>query len=177
MTNRVYTILLVMGNTIINKIPWNRFRKFYFSLLGAKFAKNSVVFRRVEILGPKRLKIGSSSSIGWFTLMDSRGGVTIGENVTIASYCKLITGKHDIEDSMFCAEFYPIVIEDYAWICTGATILGGVTIGKGAVVCAGAVVTKDVPPMTVVGGVPAKEIRKRNTEPRFQDTMKWSFLC
>lgn len=84
--------------------------------------------------------------------------------MVIASYVKLITGSHHINSPQFEAEFKPIVIEDYAWICTGATIVQGVRIGEGAVVAAGAVVTHDVKPYTVVAGVPAKEIsvRERN---------------
>ena len=128
------------------------------------------------MIKPVNLKVGKGSSIGWFSLVDARGGITIGDNVTVASYCKMVTAKHDIEDPLFKASESPITIEDYAWICTGATILGGVTVGRGAVVMAGAVVTKDVPPMTVVGGVPAKFVKDRKTEPVFQDDMKWAFM-
>ena len=92
------------------------------------------------------------------------GGVKIGNNVCIASYVKLITGSHNINSPEFEAVFSPIVIEDYAWICTGATIIQGVRIGEGAVVAAGAVVTHNVKPYTVVGGVPAKEITTRSRD-------------
>jgi acetyltransferase-like isoleucine patch superfamily enzyme len=72
-----------------------------------------------------------------------------------------MTGSHDYKSRNFQGIFKPIVIEDYAWVGVGATILQGVTIGKGAVVCAGAVVTKDVPPYAVVAGVPAQTIDTR----------------
>ena len=173
---KIYWMLTVFGNTIINKIPVALIRKFYFRCLGTNFSSKSVIFRRVDILRPYGLSIGKSSSIGWFTLVDARGGIKIGNNVTIASYCKIITAKHDIEDSFFKAILEPVVIKDYAWICTGAIILSGVTIGRGAVVAAGAVVTKDVPDMAIVGGVPAKVIKYRKTEPLFNDDMKWSWL-
>lgn len=88
----------------------------------------------------------------------------IGDNVTIASYVKIITGSHDTQSKDFRAIFKPVVINDYAWICTGAMIQQGVTIGKGAVVAAGAVVTKDVPPYSIVGGVPAKVIGGRTED-------------
>ena len=176
--SRIYQICLFIWNTIINKIPINFVRKFFLKLLGAKLSGNCVIFRRCEMIKPLNLIVGKSSSIGWFTLVDARGGITIGENVTVASYCKLVTAKHDIEDPMFTASEAPIMIEDYAWVCTGATIFlgGGVKIGRGAVVMAGAVVTRDVPPMMVVGGVPAKIVKERKTEPVFQDDMKWVFL-
>ena len=172
----VYQFALLIYNTIINKIPNNWVRKMYLRLLGAKLSRNCVIFRRCEMIKPLELKVGRSSSIGWFSLVDARGGITIGNNVTVASYTKMVTAKHDIEDPMFSASVHPIVIEDYVWICTGATILGGVTIGRGAVVAAGAVVTKDVPPMTVVAGIPAREVKKRNTEPIFEDDMSWSLF-
>ncbi len=173
---RIYHICLLIWNTSINKIPINSLRKVLLRGLGAKLSSNCVIFRRCEMIKPMGLRVGKSSSIGWFTLVDARGGITIGDNVTVASYCRLVTAKHDIEDPMFTAIEEPIVIEDYAWICTGATILGGVTIGRGAVVMAGAVVTKDVPPMTVVGGVPARFVKERKTEPVFEDDMKWAWL-
>ena len=174
--SKLYGICLLIYNTIINKIPINIVRKFFLRLLGAKLSSNCVIFRRCEMIKPINLKVGRSSSIGWFSFIDARGSISIGNNVTIASYCKLVTAKHDVEDPMFRASENPIIIDDYVWICTGATILGGVSIGKGAVVAAGAVVTKDVPPMTIVGGIPAKYIKKRETEPIFQDDMKWAFL-
>ena len=79
----------------------------------------------------------------------------IGEDV------RLLTGSHDIGSVHFDLVTKPISVGDAAWIATGAIILPGVTIGEGAVVAAGAVVTKDVEPWTVVGGNPAKFIKKR----------------
>lgn len=173
---KAYWLCTVIGNTIVNKIPIWILRRIWLILMGAKIGKKSVLFRRVEILKPIKLRLGRQSSVGWFTLLDARGGIEIGDNVTVASYSKLITAKHNVDDPNFTAEYNKIIIKDYAWIATGATILGGVTIGKGAVVSAGAVVTKDVPDMAVVGGVPARIIRYRKEEPVFQDDMKWVWL-
>lgn len=162
---KIYSAInFIIGNVIINKIPIRSFRKLYYRLMGASIGKNSVIYRRVETLEPKKLQIGNNSSVGWFSLLDCRGGIKIGDNVTVASYCKLVTGSHNINDPKFTASFLPIEIGDYAWIGTGAIILQNVKIGKGAVVCAGAVVTKDVPDFTVAGGVPARYIKKRNKE-------------
>lgn len=172
----IYWVLIIFGNTIINKIPIRRLRRGYYRLLGANLTNTSVIFRKTDILSPRKLVMGKSSSVGWNVFLDARGGIKIGDNVTVASYCKLITGSHDINDSMFKAHFEPIIIEDYAWICTGAMILQGITIGRGSVVCAGAIVTKDVPPMSVVGGAPARIVKEREVEPVFHDDMKWSWL-
>lgn len=157
----IYYPITLFRNTVINKIPSRHFRKWFDMLLGARYGKGAFTFRRTEVYFPKGLYIGSNSTVGWFVLLDARGGLYIGDGVTIASYVKIIDGKHDINDPGFPATFAPIVIKDYAWICTGAIIIQGVTIGKGAVVAAGAVVTKDVPDYAIVGGSPAKIIGER----------------
>ncbi|WP_455429725.1 acyltransferase [Mucilaginibacter lappiensis] len=72
------------------------------------------------------------------------------------------TLHHDYNSTDFAQTGQPVIIEDYVWLCSRTVILPGVTIGKGAVVAAGAVVTRNVQPYTVVGGVPAKPIAKRN---------------
>ena len=129
--------------------------------MGARIGKESFPCRRVEVLFPKGLMIGDRVAVGWFAELDARGGITVDHDTNISSHAKLITGSHDIDDPYFTADFKPIIIGHHCWIGTGAMILQGVTIGDGAVVAAGAVVTKDVPPYTVVGGVPAKVIRSR----------------
>jgi acetyltransferase-like isoleucine patch superfamily enzyme len=95
-------------------------------------------------------------------LIYTSGGLVIGNNVSISAEVALVTGSHDINHPEFPSDYRPIVIDDYAWIGTRAMILRGVTIGQGAVVMAGAVVTKDVAPFAVVGGVPAQPVAERN---------------
>lgn len=157
----IYYSTVLFGNIIINKIPSRSLRKNFYKILGASIGKDTVIFRRAEVLLPMKLNVKNNTSIGWFTLLDARGGICIGANVNIASYSKLITGSHDVSDPNFTAKFLPITIGDYVWIGTGATILQNVTIGDGAVVAAGAVVTKDIPPYEIWGGVPAQFIKKR----------------
>lgn len=112
----------------------------------------------------KKISIGKGTIINHGCLMHITGGFIIGENVSISSEVGLISGTHDINDPLFSVHYKPIVIGNYAWIGVRATILGGVTIGEGAVVMAGAVVTRDVPPYAVVGGVPAKVVTQRKQE-------------
>lgn len=159
-----YYPLFLFRNVVINKIPSRHLRKWFDKLMGARIGKGSFLFRRTEVLFPKGLLIGKNSTVGWFALIDARGGICIGDNVTLASYVKLVTGTHDTKSAKFEASFLPIRIDNYAWICTGATICSNVHIGEGAVVAAGAVVTKDVPPYTIVGGVPARKIGDRCRE-------------
>jgi acetyltransferase-like isoleucine patch superfamily enzyme len=97
-------------------------------------------------------------------LQSGQGGLTIGNNVLIGPNTVISTGNHDYERTDIPAveqEFYgkPIHIGDNVWIGSNAVVLGGVRIGEHSVVAAGAVVTDDVAPYTVVGGIPAKKIR------------------
>lgn len=97
-------------------------------------------------------------------MLDGRGTLKIGDNVDIAQEVNIWTEDHDYNSPSFKSQVKPVFIEDYVWIATRATILPGVTIGKGAVVACGAVVTKDVPPLAIVAGVPAKIIGYRKEE-------------
>lgn len=164
----VYYALVLFGNAFINKLPSRHIRKWYYQLLGAKFGKGTLPSRRVEILLPKALKLGDRVAIGWFAELDARGGITIGNDTNISSHVKIITGSHDVDASDFIAEFYPVKIGHHCWIGTGATILQGVKIGDGAVVASGAVVTKDIPPYEIWGGVPAKKIRNRTKDIKYK---------
>jgi maltose O-acetyltransferase len=93
--------------------------------------------------------------------LDTRGGITIGENVSISEDVIIVTADHDMNDPYFSGQSKPVVIKDFVWIGTRAMILPGVTLGRGAVIAAGAVVTKSVPDFTVVGGVPARHLKNR----------------
>lgn len=160
----IYYSIVLFGNVVINKIPSRHIRKWFYKILGAKIGNKTVICRRVDVLFPKGLNISNNVAIGWFVDLDARGGINIGHDTNISSHTKFITGSHNIDDPKFKASFLPINIGHHCWIGTGAIILQGVTIGDGAVVAAGAVVTKDIPPNEVWGGIPAKFIRKRNPE-------------
>ena len=105
-----------------------------------------------------RVKLGKGVMIMNNCLMMARGGITIDDNTMIAANVQLISNNHDLHDRMILT-CKPVHICENAWIGAGATILPGVTVGKNAVVAAGAVVTKDVTPNTIVGGNPAKFIK------------------
>lgn len=164
----IYYAVNLWGNRIINKLPSRHIRRWFYQFLGAKFGKNCFPCRRVEILLPKGLELEDDVAIGWFAELDARGGIRVGHDTNISSHVKLITGSHDIDDPLFTADFLPIHIGHHCWVGTGATILQGVKIGDGAVVAAGALVNKDIPPYTVWGGVPAKCLRERNTNLHYE---------
>jgi len=111
------------------------------------------------------ISIGRESLIGEYNVIRGQGGVTIGDRVYTSPMVQIITVNHvfDDPDRPFIKQGITaegVVIEDDVWIGSGAVITDGVRIGRGSVVAAGAVVTKDVAPHSVVGGVPAKLIRK-----------------
>lgn len=106
------------------------------------------------------LSIGDHTFINTGVIISVRGQVSIGQHCQIANQVIIMDNDfHGVEDRDKPELPQPIIIEDNVWLATRCMILKGVTIGKGAVVAAGAVVTKDVPPYTLVGGVPAKIIR------------------
>ncbi len=110
------------------------------------------------------IHIGRDSLIGELNVLRGQGGITIGDRVYTAPLVQLLAVNHVYQDPTrpmieqgITAQ--GIVVEDDVWIGAGAVITDGVRVGRGAVVAAGAVVTKDVPPHTVVGGVPARVIK------------------
>ena len=131
---------------------------------------DSIIYTGCTFSSPWLVKIGNHSVVGAHTVLDGRSGLTIGNNVCISGEVRIFTLEHDPESPTFGVKGGPVVIKDWVYIATGATILPGVTIGEGAVVATGGVVTKDVEPWTMVGGVPAKFIKRRPQVKYVQDT-------
>lgn len=95
-------------------------------------------------------------------MLDARGGLTIGNNVSVSHNVCFVTGSHDYYNTPdFKYVDGPIIVDENVWIGLNVTILKSVHIGEDAVVAAGALVTKDIPPFEVWGGVPAKKIGER----------------
>ncbi|EKD63209.1 MAG: acetyltransferase [uncultured bacterium] len=152
-------------NIILRSIIYYSFcdfsKKLVLRLAGSK-VKGPVDFKRGNLfIVPGNLEIGSDVCIGKNNFFQSRDKIKIGDHVNISGYSFFITGSHDINGTDFKSVYAPITIGNYAWICTNSMILPGVTIGDGAVVAAGSVVTKDVAPYTVVAGNPAVKIKDR----------------
>ncbi|MET3165136.1 UNVERIFIED_ORG: acetyltransferase-like isoleucine patch superfamily enzyme [Arthrobacter sp. UYEF10] len=120
--------------------------------------KHVKIYRGNEILGP--VSIGDRSFINRDGYVRSK--VRIGSRVAIGAYCRLVTDNHELGGPAQRAGkliLAPIIIGDGVFIGANVTVIGGVTIGAGSIVGAGAVVVKDIPPNSVVGGVPARVIR------------------
>jgi acetyltransferase-like isoleucine patch superfamily enzyme len=146
---------------LIGFIPSHLVRRLFFHLGGVKLGKGSTIHVGCRFYQPKHITIGADTIVGNYAVLDGRAPLSIGSHVDIASEVMIYNSQHDINDPKFQAIEAPVVIEDYVFIGPRAIILPGVTIKKGAVVGAGAVVTKDVESGIVVGGIPAKPIGER----------------
>lgn len=145
-------------------IPSHRLRLIVLRKSLHRVGRNTHFLMGVEIRSGKNISIGNNCAINARVLLDGRGGkLTIGNNVDIAQETNIWTLEHDVHSDVHEDKGGDVIIEDYVWIASRVTILPGVRIGRGAVVATGAVVTKDVPAMAIVGGVPAKVIRKRGS--------------
>jgi len=165
--NRFFNILLefeVFLLHIIGILPFHHFRRFFYRLAGVKIGKKSTIHMGARFYNPKNIVIGEDSIIGERVVLDGRDKLIIGNHVDIASEVMIYNSEHDINDPNFLAKNGSVLIEDYVFIGPRAIILPGVKIGRGAVVAASAVVTKDVPPFAIVGGVPAKIIGERKNK-------------
>ena len=127
-------------------------------LLG-EMGEGSRVMPSTTVVRGQNVKIGKNVVVMTNSLFMSAGGITIEDDVLVAANAQLISNNHDPEEHQILT-CKPVVLKRNCWIGAGATILPGVTVGENAIVGAGAVVTKDVEPNTVVGGIPAKLIKR-----------------
>ena len=151
----------------VGHIPSCHLRKLVYRGLGVK-ADNNVVFHfDTEIRRPWLLRLGHGTIIGDHAILDARNGITMGENVNLSSNVSIYTEQHDHRDPYFGLTKggkKSVNIGNRVWLGSNVVVLPGVTIGEGAVCCAGAVITKDVAPYSVVAGIPAKEVNQRPEE-------------
>ena len=147
---------------ILSFIPIGTFRLMIVKLSGVVIGKNTRINMGVRLYDPNNIVIGEDCVVGEGVVLDGRDKLIIGDHVDIASEVMIYNSQHDINSDKFEAVSSPVAVGDYVFIGPRAILLPGVTVGEGAVIAAGAVVTKDVEPYTIVGGVPAKPIGERN---------------
>lgn len=156
-------MVLYFYNHFVSRIPSHALRLLFYRQIFS-IGPGTTVLMGVTIWRPGGLVVGANSTINSGCVIDSRGRIKIGDCVNVAGYVQIWTADHDPDDPWHKARQASVEIGHHAWLATRATILPGVTIGEGAVVAAGAVVTKDVPPYTIVGGVPARKLRERSRD-------------
>lgn len=156
---------------LVGYVPLHSFRKFCYRLSGMKIGSKSTIHMGARIYFPKGIEIGEDTLIGEKTTLDGRkqlknsqGGLKIGNHVDIASDVMIWTSQHDIHSENMTTTEEKVEISDYVFIGPRSIILPGVKVGKGAIIAAGSVVTKDIESMKIVAGVPAKEIGERKSK-------------
>lgn len=144
----------------------NRLKSSFLRVLGAEVGERVIFYPGVWIVTGRNLRLGDDVDLARDVLITTDGGVAVGDRVLVGYRTQILSSNHNIpprDEKIFAAGHTrrPVVIEDDSWIAAGCVVLPGVRIGEGAVVGAGSVVTRDVPPFSVVAGVPARIIGHR----------------
>lgn len=168
----VLAFRLLLWNKILSRIPFASIRllflRHYITL-----AHGANVLTNVELLysglSKSQIRLGRNSVVNSYCMLDGRHeSIVIGDNVDIGRETAIFTLEHDPNSDTHAVRSRPVHIEDFAWIAARVTILPGVRIGRGAVVGACSVVTKDVEPMSIVAGNPAKVIGQRRSGLKYE---------
>ena len=146
-------------------LPFPRLKVWALRAFGATVGPGLVMKPHVRVKDPRNLTVGRNCWVGEGAWIDNLAPVTLGDDVCVSQGAYLCTGGHDHTRPTFDLIARPIAVRDQAWVGARAVLLPGVTVGRGAVVAAGAVVTRDVPPGMIVGGNPARVIKPRPTAP------------
>lgn len=161
--------LLFVCNRVVAHLPSHSFRLwFYRSVMHFEIGERSFIFMGAEFDTRGHFKLGDHSTINQDCRLDNRGDLEIGNNVSISANVCILTADHDPQSATFAGRNRPVRIADYVFVGTRAMILPGVTLARGAVVAAGAVVTKDVGERMIVAGCPAKQIGLRDADLSYQ---------
>lgn len=163
-------ILNYLTNYVVAFVPSYTLRHLWYEfVMGLEIGQGAGVGMRTYVwsYGPRRNRrdgacIGANTRISHGCTLDLRHGLSIGDNVSVSPEVMILGATHDVNAAWFNEVAGFVTIEDHVWIGARAVILTGITIGRGAVVAAGSVVTKSVAPMTIVAGVPAKPVGVRN---------------
>ena len=169
-------ILVAFLNVSYHFIP-NPLRSSYLRLFGMRIGKRSCIHRYCKFFHVGKFVMGKNSVVNFGCYLDNRRGITIGNNVGIAHNVRIYTLGHNIDSPQFETKGSPVVIEDGVFIFSNAMIMPGVTLHHNCVVLPGSIVTKDVEENAIVGGNPAKILRKRNViNPPSQSYNYWFAL-
>ena len=149
----------------VGRVPILYVRHFtYKHILRMKIGQGTTIHWRLVPRTPHNISIGNNTIVGNDAFIDGRYGVHIGDNVNIGDHVHFYTAAHDPQTPDFNIKTGPVRVADRVYIGARSTILQNITIGTGAVVAAGAVVTSDVPDYAIVAGIPAKVIAERRRD-------------
>ncbi len=159
------TLLAYLYNAWIGRLPSRRVRRLFLSGWLGRLGHHTGVQLNCRFLNGRKVHLGDRNVVNFGTLMDGRHfTISTGTDVSIGPEAAILTLGHDPMSPNFSDKGGPVTIGNHVWIGYRAIILPGVTIGDGAVVAAGAIVTSDVPAFQIVAGSPAKSIGGRNSD-------------
>ena len=168
----VHALKYYLGNHLVAATPCEFLRHLYYkAILGIKVGKDTHISMGEFITGfysRCSISVGDNCVINRNCYLDGRGSIVIGNNVNVSFGTTILTLQHNVHSSMFECKVGNVIIENDVWIGARAIILPGVTVGKGAVIAAGAVVSKSVPEYSIAAGVPAKVIGMRHRDLKYK---------
>lgn len=159
-----YGGLIFIANRVVARVPSYTARLFFYRrVMKFSIGSHSSILMDVwfDTKGKGSFAMGHNSVVNQKCRMDNRGSILIGDYVSISAEVCILTADHDVRSPTFAGRLRRVSIGDFVFIGTRALLLPGVTVGKGAAIGAGSVVTKDVPEFAVVAGNPAKQIGTR----------------
>lgn len=161
-----YFVHEFLSNRVVSYMPSAKCRLlFWKSLKGLSFADGVYIQMGTYIYSnSKQIVIGENTIVNRECVLDGRSGLFIGKNVNISPKVEIYSMGHDVNSPSFEAKGESVYIEDYVWLGTRCMIMPGVSIGKGAFVMPGAIVTKNVSPYAIVAGIPARQIGRRSKD-------------
>ena len=150
-------------------------RNLWLLIFGIRVHVTSSIHRQCRFFHVGKFSLGRNSTVNFGCYLDNRRGIKIGDNTAIAHNVKIYTLGHDIDSPNFETKGAAVTIGNNVFVFSNAMIMPGVTIGDGAVILPGSVVTKNIEPFTVVGGIPAKFIKKRTSKIAYKTKYNYWF--
>jgi len=167
------SMLAFFYNSLIGRLPSRFLRSAYLKLYLARFGRGTGVQMGCRFLNGRKIFLGDRNVINFGCLLDGRRyAIRTGHDVSIGPEAAILTLGHDPQSTDFADKGGDVTIGDRVWICFRAIILPGVSIGDGAIVAAGAVVSRDVEPYTIVAGSPARVVGRRTKDLTYRCVFK-----
>lgn len=157
-------LFYIFLNGLVCYIPCYALRKLFYSLCGMKIAAGSRIGIGTKVIAPRRISIGAHTVINEYCHLDGRGGLTIGNNVSVSIYSVILTASHNSRSAEFSYYTKPVTIDDNAWLGVRCVILEGSHIEHGAIVAANSMLRGKAEADYIYSGVPAMKISKRSLE-------------
>lgn len=160
--------LLSLITDFVMHIPVALIRNIYAKIVFKEFGKGSQICRHVHLIAPYRICMGENVFINRNVTLDGRAGLHIGNNTDIGEFSSIWSLSHDIDSPTHATIGEVTTIEDHCWIAPHSIILPGVTIKTGTVIATNSVVTKSTEECMLYAGIPAKAIRKRQNNLKYE---------